>query len=50
MGILTYSFIYSCFSNVYPIILLLEACISQTYVLCYMYQLTVFVFRGKLYV
>ena len=29
MGILTYAFIYSYSSNTYPIILLLEACISK---------------------
>ena len=29
IGIITYSFIYSCSCNTYPIILLLEACISQ---------------------
>ena len=35
VGILSYTFIHSCSSNTYPIILLLEACISQIYVLRY---------------
>jgi len=35
VGILTYIYIYSCSSNTYPILLLLEAWISQVYVLGY---------------
>ena len=53
VGILTYTFIYSCCSNTYPKILLLEACISQIYVLCYVTDLgscRLCLFHGKLYV
>ena len=48
LGILTYTFIYSCCSNTYPIILLLEACLSEMF--CVIPPtLAVAVFHGKLY-
>ena len=52
VGILTYTFIYSCFSNTYPIILLLEAAYPR-FMFCVIpptLAVAVFTFHGKLYV